>query len=84
MALFARIRYYYRFALLIVDESATSQLRPAAANPFFQLANARYEKGAMILTSNRGFAEWRTSSARRCFHDTSFLERLMRWTCAPR
>ena len=27
-------------------------------NLFFQLVNARYEKGAMILTSNRGFAEW--------------------------
>ena len=26
------------------------------ANLFFQLINARYEKGAMILTSNRGFA----------------------------
>jgi hypothetical protein len=25
---------------------------------FFQLVNAGYEKGAMILTSNRGFAEW--------------------------
>jgi hypothetical protein len=29
-----------------------------AGNLFFQLVNARYEKGAMILTSNRGFAEW--------------------------
>jgi hypothetical protein len=29
-----------------------------AGNLFFQLINARYEKGAMILTSNRGFAEW--------------------------
>lgn len=28
------------------------------ANLFFQLVNARYEKGAMILTLNRGFAEW--------------------------
>ena len=28
------------------------------ANHFFQLVNARYEKGSMILTSNRGFAEW--------------------------
>jgi hypothetical protein len=27
-------------------------------NLFFQLVNARYERGAMILTSNRGFAEW--------------------------
>jgi DNA replication protein DnaC len=25
---------------------------------FFKLVNARYERGAMILTSNRGFAEW--------------------------
>ena len=31
-------------------------------NLFFQLVNARYEKGAMILTSNRGFAEWARSS----------------------
>ncbi len=29
-----------------------------AGNLLFQLVNARYEKGAMILTSNRGFAEW--------------------------
>ena len=28
-----------------------------AGNLFFQLVNARYERGAMILTSNRGFAE---------------------------
>ena len=25
---------------------------------FFQLVNVRYEKRAMILTSNRGFADW--------------------------
>jgi DNA replication protein DnaC len=27
---------------------------PGGGNLFFQLVNARYEKGAMILTSNRG------------------------------
>src|SRR5262249_1305742 len=31
---------------------------PGGANLFFQLVNARYEHGAMILTSNRGFGEW--------------------------
>jgi|GEM_PF-3008046 len=30
-------------------------------NLFFQLVNARYELGAMMLTSNRGFTEWVTS-----------------------
>ena len=29
-----------------------------AGNLIFQLVNARYERGAMILTSNRGFSEW--------------------------
>ena len=33
-------------------------LAPGGGNLFFQLVNARYERGAMILTSNRGFAEW--------------------------
>ena len=31
---------------------------PGGGNLFLQLVNARYEKGALILTSNRGFAEW--------------------------
>ena len=33
---------------------------PAGANLFFQLVNARYEKGATVLTSNRGFKDWGT------------------------
>jgi hypothetical protein len=32
--------------------------RAGGGNLFFQLVNARYERAAMILTSNRGFAEW--------------------------
>ncbi len=46
------------FALLIVDEIGYLPVTPGGGNLFFQLVNARYEKGAMILTSNRGFAEW--------------------------
>ena len=52
------IRYYCRFALLIVDEIGYLPVTPGGGNLFFQLVNARYEKGAMILTSNRGFGEW--------------------------
>jgi DNA replication protein DnaC len=57
-ALRERIRYFCRFALLIVDEIGYLPVVPGGGNLFFQLVNARYEKGAMILTSNRGFAEW--------------------------
>jgi DNA replication protein DnaC len=53
-----RIRYLCRAQLLIIDEIGYLSLGAGAGNLFFQLVNARYEKGAMILTSNRGFAEW--------------------------
>jgi len=53
-----RIRFYCRPSLLIVDEIGYLPVVPGGGNLFFQLVNARYEKGAMILTSNRGFAEW--------------------------
>lgn len=53
-----RIRYLCRAQLLVVDEIGYLPVVPGGGNLFFQLVNARYEKGAMILTSNRGFAEW--------------------------
>jgi DNA replication protein DnaC len=52
------IRWFCRAALLIVDEIGYLPVVHGGGNLFFQLVNARYEKGAMILTSNRGFAEW--------------------------
>lgn len=53
-----KIRFHARASLLIVDEIGYLPITQGGANLFFQLVNARYEKGAMILTSNRGFAEW--------------------------
>jgi len=53
-----RIRFLCRPQLLIVDEIGYLPVVPGGGNLFFQLVNARYERGAMILTSNRGFAEW--------------------------
>jgi DNA replication protein DnaC len=53
-----RIRFFCRPSLLIVDEIGYLPVVPGGGNLFFQLVNARYERGAMILTSNRGFAEW--------------------------
>jgi DNA replication protein DnaC len=56
--LLEKIRFLARTSLLIVDEIGYLPITPGGANLFVQLVNARYEKGAMILTSNRGFAEW--------------------------
>ena len=57
-ALREQIRYLSRASLLVVDEIGYLPVVPGGGNLFFQLVIARYEKGAMILTSNRGFAEW--------------------------
>lgn len=53
-----RIRYLCRPALLVVNEIGYLPITAGGGNLFFQLVNGRYERGAMILTSNRGFAEW--------------------------
>ena len=44
-----RIRYLGRSSLLIIDEIGYLAVGAGAGNLFFQLVNARYEKGAMIL-----------------------------------
>ncbi len=44
--------------LLIVDELGYLPLEPDAAHLFFQLVSRRYEKGAMLITSNRAVGEW--------------------------
>jgi DNA replication protein DnaC len=53
-----RIRFLTRNALLIIDEIGYLPITPGGANLFFQLINSRYERGSLILTSNRGFSEW--------------------------
>ena len=57
-ALRERIRFLCRPQLLVVDEIGYLPVIAGGGNLFFQLVNSRYERGAMILTSNRGFAEW--------------------------
>ncbi len=57
-SLASRLRFINRVALLIVDEVGYLPIEKGGANLFFQLINARYEKGATILTSNRGFKDW--------------------------
>lgn len=53
-----RVRFLSRNSLLIVDEIGYLPVGSSGGNLFFQLVNACYERCAMILTSNRGFAEW--------------------------
>jgi DNA replication protein DnaC len=51
-----RFRFLCRTSLPIVDENGYLRVIHRGGNLFFQFVNARYERGAMMLTSNRGFA----------------------------
>ena len=42
----------------LIDEFGIWPYDRDAATAFFSLVSARYERGSIILTSNKGFAEW--------------------------
>ena len=47
-----------RYSLLVVDEIGYLPLERQAANLLFALVARRYERGSIIVTSNRGFEAW--------------------------
>jgi DNA replication protein DnaC len=62
--------------LLIVDELGYLPFETDAAHLFFQLVSRRYERGSILITSNRAIGEWGT-----VFGDavvaTAILDRLL-------
>ena len=69
----SRRRRYLGPSVLVVDELGYLPLDQASANWIFQVVSRRYDKGSIILTSNRGFADWgqvfadSSTSQDRCF-----------------
>ena len=53
-----RMRVYLAPKVLIVDEFGIWPYDRESATAFFTLVSARYERGSVILTSNKGFGEW--------------------------
>ena len=53
-----QLQAFLRPAVLVVDEVGYLPLDRAEANMFFQLVTRRYERGTMIITSNKSLAEW--------------------------
>ena len=44
--------------LLILDDFGLHPLTPQAAQDLYEIISERYERGSMIITSNRAFEEW--------------------------
>lgn len=53
-----RMRVYLAPKVLIIDEMGYLPLDDMGATIFFQLVSARYERGSIILTSNKSYSDW--------------------------
>lgn len=53
-----RMRVYLAPKVLVIDEMGYLPLDDLGATIFFQLVSARYERGSIILTSNKSYGEW--------------------------
>jgi DNA replication protein DnaC len=53
-----RLTHFGKPKLLIVDELGYLPFEANAAHLFFQLVSRRYERGSMLITSNRAISEW--------------------------
>ena len=53
-----RMRIYLAPKVLIIDEMGYLPMDDLGATIFFQLVSARYERGSIILTSNKSYGDW--------------------------
>ncbi|HLJ58736.1 MAG TPA: IS21-like element helper ATPase IstB [bacterium] len=72
-----RAKRYFNSALLIVDEVGFRPLDRSEANLFFRLVSARYERGSIVLTSNKHVRDWPAVFADDEILTTAILDRLL-------
>jgi DNA replication protein DnaC len=53
-----RLGFFAKPKLLIIDELGYLPFETNAAHLFFQLISRRYERGSVLITSNRSVGEW--------------------------
>lgn len=55
---YQKIDYYLTPNLLILDELGFKKLPGYSADDFFEIISKRYEKGSVIITTNKSFEQW--------------------------
>jgi DNA replication protein DnaC len=72
-----RAKRYFNSALLVIDEIGFRPLDRTEANLFFRLVSTRYERGAIVLTSNKHVRDWPDIFAGDEILTTAILDRLL-------
>ena len=52
------LRYYSKPDILAIDEIGYLPIDKRGANLLFQVFSSRYEKGSIMLTTNKAFKDW--------------------------
>lgn len=55
---YQKVTYYLTPELLILDELGFKKLPNYSADDFFEIISKRYEKGSLIITTNKTFEQW--------------------------
>ena len=55
---FQKVDFYLTPDLLILDELGFKKLPNYSADDFFEIISKRYEKGSIIITTNKSFEQW--------------------------
>ena len=72
-----KAKRYLNSGLLIIDEVGFRPLDRHEANLFFRLVSARYERGSIILTTNKHVRDWPEIFAGDEILTTAILDRLL-------
>src|SRR6266700_5657378 len=55
-----RLAFYCRPHLLCIDEVGYLSYDSSAADLLYEVINRRYERGSVVITTNKGFKDWNT------------------------
>lgn len=71
-----RLANYLRPDLLILDDFGLKPLRGAEPEDFYEVINERYERGSVLVTSNRDYQEWPAAFGENPLMASAALDRL--------
>lgn len=71
------LRKYLRPTLLILDELGYLPIDKQGADLLFQIISARYERGSILLTTNKPFKQWATIFNNEAILASAVLDRLL-------
>ena len=72
-----RRKKYVNVSLLIIDEVGFQMMSRQEASLFFRLVSTRYERGAMLITTNKAVKDWPEMLAGDEVMATALLDRLL-------